>query len=113
MPLWRCGKKSLPRIQRELSPLPGECQVLSYRQTTLTSLFGDVVYERVYHHCPHCQTGWFPMDHELRVNDPKDPRGDGSDVSCGHRRALSQAANTVVEKLSGLRVSGIHDPPHE
>lgn len=44
---------------------------VDYRQTTLTSLFGDVVYERVYSHCPHCHQGHFPTDQELGVRTRK------------------------------------------
>ncbi len=110
---WRCEKKSLPRIQRDVSHCLESAKFVDYRQTTLTSLFGDVVYERVYYHCPHCHAGWFPMDEELGVSDPKDQSGGGSDGSGGHRRAVSAIGQTVVEKAVGTTDVRVHGSPHD
>jgi hypothetical protein len=79
---------------------------VDYRQTTLTSLFGDVVYERVYYHCPVCHTGRFPMDHELGVRTRKTKAATEVMTLSGTLAPFRQSAKRLLKRLTGLRVSG-------
>lgn len=79
---------------------------VSYRQTTLTSLFGDVIYERGYYHCPHCHHGWFPLDQELSVKTRKTRAAAEVMTLAGTVAPFRQSAKRLLKRLSGLRVSG-------
>jgi hypothetical protein len=79
---------------------------MDYRQTTLTSLFGAVVYERVYYHCPVCHTGHFPMDHELGIRTRKTKAATEVMTLAGTVAPFRHTAKRLLKKLSGLRVSG-------
>lgn len=85
---------------------PESAKFVDYRQTTLTSLFGDVVYERVYYHCPHCHAGWFPMDQELGVSTRKTKAAAEVMALAGTVAPFRQSAKRLLRKLSGLRMSG-------
>jgi hypothetical protein len=78
---------------------------VDYRQTTLTSLFGGVVYERVYYHCPHCHTGHFPLDHELGVKTRKTKAAAEVMTLAGTLTPFRQSAKRLLKRLTGLRVS--------
>jgi hypothetical protein len=79
---------------------------VSYRKTTLTSLFGDVIYERGYYHCSHCHHGWFPLDQELSVKTRKTRAAAEVMALAGTVAPFRQSAKRLLKKLSGLRVSG-------
>lgn len=79
---------------------------VDYRQTTLTSLFGGVVYERVYYHCPHCHTGHFPLDHELGVRTRKTKAAAEVMTLAGTLAPFRQSAKRLLKRLTGLSVSG-------
>ena len=79
---------------------------VDYRQTTLTSLFGDVVYERVYYHCPHCHQGWFPMDQELGVKSRKTLAATEVMALSGVVAPFRQSAKRLLRRMTGLGVSG-------
>ena len=79
---------------------------ISYRKTTLTSLFGDVIYERVYYHCANCHTGWFPMDQELALKKRKTSAAREVMTLVGAVEPFQEAAERLLKKLSGLRRSG-------
>jgi hypothetical protein len=79
---------------------------VDYRQTTLTSLFGDVVYERVYYHCACCHEGYFPMDQELGVLTRKTKAATEVMVLSGTVAPFRLSAKRLLRKLSGLRISG-------
>ena len=76
-----------------------------YRQTTLTSLLGPVIYERPYYHCPHCGTGCFPTDDELRIEDKKTKGAEEVISLAGVTDAFEESADKLVAKMSGLRLS--------
>jgi hypothetical protein len=78
---------------------------IDYRHTTLTSLFGKVAYERAYYHCEKCGHGHCPADHELDVENRK-TRAAEEVISLGAvTDAFKEAAEKVLAKMSGLRVS--------
>jgi transposase-like protein len=78
---------------------------VDYRQTTLTSLFGDVVYERVYYHCPHCHQGHFPTDQELGVSTRKTKAAAEVMTLLGTVAPFRQSAKRLLKRLTGLGVS--------
>jgi hypothetical protein len=79
---------------------------MNYRQTTLTSLFGGVVYERGYYHCSQCHTGHFPLDHELWVRTRKTKAATEVMTLAGTLAPFRQSAKRLLKRLSGLSVSG-------
>jgi hypothetical protein len=79
---------------------------MDYRQTTLTSLFGGVVYERGYYHCPHCHTGHIPLDHELGVKTRKTKAAAEVMTLAGTLAPFRQSAKRLLKRLTGLSVSG-------
>lgn len=78
---------------------------VGYRETTLTCLFGGVRYERAYYHCAHCHHGDFPTDHELGVEDRKTHATKEVISLTAVTDVFEEAAEKVLAKLSGLRVS--------
>lgn len=78
---------------------------MGYRKTTLTSVFGQVTYERVYYHCRHCKTGWFPSDKELRIKGRATLAAAEVVSLAGLATSFEQAAKKLLRRLSGLRVS--------
>jgi hypothetical protein len=78
---------------------------MNYRPTTLTSLFGEVIYERGYYHCPVCHTGHFPMDHELGVRTRKTKAATEVITLSGTVAPFRQAAQRLLKRLTGLRMS--------
>ena len=78
---------------------------VSYRPTTLTCLFGKVPYERAYYHCKACGHGHFPTDHLFDVANRK-TRAAEEVIALGTvTDAFEEAAEKLVAKMSGLRVS--------
>jgi phage terminase large subunit GpA-like protein len=48
-----------------------DARFVNDRKTTLTSLFGSVIYERAYYHCKHCHQSHIPTDNQLHVENRK------------------------------------------
>lgn len=78
---------------------------VGYRKTTLTCLFGKVTYERAYYHCAECGEGFFPTDAELDVKNRKTRAAEEIVSLAGVSDTFEEAAEKVLAKMSGLRVS--------
>lgn len=71
----------------------------------MTCLFGKARYERPYYHCSSCGHGYFPTDEEMGIEKRKTPATREVLALAGVTDAFEEAAETVVAKMSGLRVS--------
>lgn len=78
---------------------------MNYRATHVTSLFGNVPYERPYYHCASCQSGYFPTDEEMGIEARKTRAAQEVMALAGVTDAYAEAAEKVLAKLSGLNVS--------
>lgn len=78
---------------------------MGHRHTTLCCLFGNVDYERVYYHCKACGQGHFPTDQEFDVQNRKTRAAEEILSLSAVTEAFQEAAEKVLTKMSGLRVS--------
>ena len=80
---------------------------VGYRPKSVQSLVGDFSWDRAYYHCPLCGTGTVPWDETLRLSRPALTPG-AREVICiaGAVDSFAEAADVVLKKLAGLRVSG-------
>jgi hypothetical protein len=71
----------------------------------VTTLLGEVVYERAYYHCPHCHQGEFPSDAAFGL-EHKQSAGAREVLSmAGALTSFEEAARDVVTRMTGLVVS--------
>lgn len=79
---------------------------VEYRPKTAQSLVGDFRLLRAYYHCRECGTGTVPWDETLGLSRRALTPG-ANEVIClaGAVDSFSEAADVVLRKLSGLRVS--------
>jgi len=78
---------------------------VGYRRTKLVSLFGSVVYERAYYHCPHCHQGEFPTDSQLHLQQGKTLAASEIITLAGLLEPFEESADRVLCKMTGLRLS--------
>lgn len=78
---------------------------VSYRRTTLRSLFGNVIYERAYYHCPHCHQGECPTDAQLHLQQGKTLAAAEIITLAGLLEPFEESADRVLCKMTGLRLS--------
>jgi Uncharacterised protein family (UPF0236) len=97
------GQRGLP----QRCPRCGHrCRVQSWRQRRVTTICGQVAWERPWYVCRGCQHGWSPVDHTLGVA----PRGR---LSAGLQQWLAELgaatdfaeAQTWLERLGGVHVA--------
>ena len=78
---------------------------IDYRDSGLHTLLGTGRQDRVYYHCEHCHTGWFPTDGELGIEHKQTP-GCREVVSLtGTVEPFEEAAQMLLHKLTGLNMS--------
>jgi hypothetical protein len=79
---------------------------VDYRPKTLQSLVGDFPLKRAYYHCPSCGAGAIPWDEALGLSRQALTPG-ARELVCiaGAVDSFAEAADVVLRKLSGLRVS--------
>lgn len=71
----------------------------------MTTLLGEVVYERAYYHCGHCHSGHFPTDAEFGI-ERRQTRGALEVISLmGVLAPFAEGASDVLPRLSGIGVS--------
>lgn len=78
---------------------------MNYRECGVTTLLGEVIYERAYYHCAHCHHGFFPTDDEFRLTDKKTPGATEVMALMGLLEPFAEAANSALYRLTGLNVS--------
>jgi hypothetical protein len=79
---------------------------VEYRPKSVLSLVGSFTLERAYYHCRHCGTGTFPWDETLGLSRQALTPGAREAVGlAGAVDSFAEAAEVVLHKLSGLRVS--------
>ena len=78
---------------------------MNYRKTTLTSLFGSVIYERAYYHCRHCHQGHVPTDKQLHVENRKTLAAEELITLAGLLEPFKESAQRVLYKMTGLKTS--------
>lgn len=71
----------------------------------MTTLLGEVVYERAYYHCPHCHTGEFPTDAEFGLEHKQSAGAREVLALAGALTSFDEAAHDVVNRMTGLVVS--------
>jgi hypothetical protein len=71
----------------------------------VTTLLGNVVYERAYYFCRHCHHGEFPTDPEFRLVDHKTPAARELTALAGTLEPFADAAHRVLAKMAGLNLS--------
>jgi len=79
---------------------------VEYRPKTVQSLVGDFPLERAYYHCRSCGTGTVPWDQTLGLSSRALTPG-AKELVCiaGAVDSFAEAADVVLRKLAGLRVS--------
>ena len=76
------------------------------RPRTVQSLVGDFTLDRAYYHCRSCGTGTVPWDEVLGLSPQRLSPGAREVISlAGAVDSFGEAADVVLRKLSGLRVS--------
>jgi len=79
---------------------------VSYRPKTIVSLVGDIDLSRPYYHCAPCQQGIWPWDQLLRLSTERlTPAAQEITALCGIGTSFGKAADRVLQKTSGLRLS--------
>jgi hypothetical protein len=79
---------------------------VEYRPKAVQSLVGDFPLERAYYHCRSCGTGTVPWDETLDLSRRALTPGARELVSiAGAVDSFAEAADVVLKKLAGLRVS--------
>lgn len=78
---------------------------MNYRKTTLTSLFGSVIYERAYYHCKHCHQSYIPTDAQLHVENRRTLAAEELITLAGLLEPFKESANRVLYKMTGLKTS--------
>lgn len=66
---------------------------------------GDVVYERAYYHCRHCERGFCPTDEEFRIACKQTPGGREVITLVGTLEPFESGAGRVLSRLTGLQAS--------
>ncbi|HJT79259.1 MAG TPA: ISKra4 family transposase [Gemmataceae bacterium] len=79
---------------------------VDYRPKTVQSLVGTFSLKRAYYHCPSCGAGAIPWDEALGLSRQALTPG-ARELVCiaGAVDSFAEAADVVLRKLSGLRVS--------
>lgn len=79
---------------------------VEYRPKTVQSLVGTFLLQRAYYHCRACGRGTVPWDEALGLSRPMLTPG-AREVVClaGAVDSFGEAADVVLKKLAGLRVS--------
>lgn len=84
----------------------GAARFVGYRERMVLGLLGPMTVERAYYHCKSCRRGFHPSDATLGL--------DAADATPGAREAIAlagavdafgPAAETLLERMAGLRVS--------
>lgn len=82
-----------------------DARFVEYRTCPLSTLLGEVVYERAYYHCRHCHKGWHPSDAEMRIVKRRSP-GQREVISlAGVIEAFEHCGRRVLQRLSGVSLS--------
>jgi hypothetical protein len=76
-----------------------------YRGKDFRCLTGDMRLSRPYYHCEHCHHGIWPWDDILRLVDKLTPGAQEVASLLGILNSFGKAADRVLEKTSGLRLS--------
>lgn len=71
----------------------------------MTTLLGEVVYERAYYYCSHCHTGEFPSDVEFGLEHKQSAAAREVIALAGALTSFDEAARDVLTKMSGLVAS--------
>jgi hypothetical protein len=79
---------------------------VEYRPKTVQSLVGSFLLDRAYYHCRSCGAGSVPWDEALGLSPQKLTPG-AKELVCvaGAVDSFGEAADVVLRKLAGLRVS--------
>jgi hypothetical protein len=79
---------------------------VGYREKYIRSLAGEMRLSRPYYHCEHCHKGIWPWDELLRLSPERLTPGAQEVTSLvGISHSFGQAADRVLEKTAGLRLS--------
>jgi len=82
-----------------------DARFVNYRKTTLTSLFGSVIYERAYCHCKHCHQSYIPTDKQLHVEKRRTLAAEELITLAGLLEPFKESANRVLHKMTGMKTS--------
>jgi hypothetical protein len=85
---------------------PESARFVEYRPKTVQSLVGDFLLDRAYYHCRSCGQGTVPWDEILGLSRQALTPG-AKQLVCiaGAVDSFAEAADVVLKKLAGLRVS--------
>lgn len=76
-----------------------------YSTCILTTLLGEIVYERAYYYCRHCHTGMCPPDEEFGIERKQTPGAAEVISLMGVLAPFEEGAQDVLPRVSGIHVS--------
>lgn len=82
-----------------------DARFVEYRDGNVTTLLGQMVYERAYDHCDHCRCGLFPTDVEFGIEQKKTAGAHELMALAGVLEPFAEGAVDVLPRRSGLNVS--------
>ena len=82
-----------------------DARFVGYRKCEALCLFGKIVYERAYYHCPHCRRGHFPTDGEFDLEDRKTTGAREVISLVGVLGPFEESSGRTLPRLTGLNVS--------
>lgn len=78
---------------------------INHREKSLTTLLGNVSFQRAYYHCAECGKGWIPLDEKYDVVDTKFSPQVREAIGLVDAEVAFERGNLLLEKLLDLKIS--------